>query len=203
MRLRNVYRTIRVSSNMRKIAPVLLTLLFAPFLFASDADNAVMQKVFLFTAHSNHMHGVAPAVVREKTLGGADSFATQWIKKTSGDVIGGELAASYEKQNADEEDVNDFFPKLVKTVKADVPYDWTKINEQFPAANALMVFSRPAFDSLGTTAIVRADVIPKNGQPTTTFFQLEHQPDDSWKIGLMAKATYDGARHTDIHLSAR
>src|SRR6185295_12625449 len=115
-RRRNVRHAIAVSLSMRKIAPLLLTLLFAPFLFASEADTAVMKTVFLFTAHTNHSHGVAPAVVREKTLGGADSFATEWIKKTAGDVIGGELAASYEKVNAEEEDVNDFFPKLVKTV---------------------------------------------------------------------------------------
>src|ERR1043165_473286 len=187
---------------MRKLAAVLLTLLFAPFLFASDADQAVMKKVFDFTAHTNHTHGVAPAVVREKTLGGADSFAAAWIKKISGDVIGGELAASYEKQNADGEEVTDFFPKLVKTVDIDAPYDWTKISEEFPAANSLIVFSRPAYDSLGTTAFVRADVLPKSGHPTTTFFKLEHQPDDSWKIALMAVSTYDGARHTDVHLSA-
>jgi hypothetical protein len=188
---------------MRKLACAVLVVAAAPSLFAANADKAVMKTVFGAASHVNHLHGVAPAVVRSKTLGGADSFASQWIVKVRGDVIGRELADSYARENMKQEDVNDYFPKLVKTVEADAPYDWSAIGDEFPAANALMVFSRPAFDSLGSVAFVRADVIPKKGTATTTFYELDHQPDDSWKIDHMAVVTYDSSRRSDVHLSAR
>jgi len=180
---------------MTRTSLAILLLAFAPSLFANDTDHVVMKTVFDATAHTNHQHGVAPAVVREKTLGGANAFASHWIERIRGGVIGHDLAAAYARVNADQENVTDFFPKLVKTVAIDEPYDWTKVSGEFPRANSIMVFSRPAFDTLGSIAIVRADVIPKNGTATTTFYELEHQPDGTWKIGKMATATYAGARH--------
>lgn len=174
---------------MRKLAAILVVAV-APSLFAVTAEKAVMKTVFGAASHANHLHGVAPAVVRSKTLGGDDSFASNWILRVRGDVIGRELADSYARANSKQEDVNDYFPNLVKTVDGDAPYDWSAIRDDFPAANAVMVFSRPAFDSLGSIAFVRADVIPKNGTATTTFYELEHQPDDSWKIDHMAVKTY-------------
>jgi len=188
---------------MRKLGYAVLAVAVAPLLLAADADKAVMKTVFSAASHANHAHGVAPAVVRGKTLGGADVFATQWIEKVRGEVIGRELADSYERVNAQQEDVNDFFPKLVKTVDLDAPYDWSEIHDEFPAAKAVMVFSRPAFDSLGSFAFVRSDVFPKDGKPTSTFYDLEHQPDGSWKIAHAAVMTYDASRRTDVHLSAR
>lgn len=154
-----------------------------------------MKTVFDQAARTNHQHGVAPAVIREKTLGGANTFASQWLETIQGGVIGHDLAAAYARVNADQQNVNDYFPRLVKTVDMNEPYDWTKINGTFPAANSVMVFSRPAFDTLGSIAVVRSDTIPKHGTATTTFYELEHQPDDSWKIVKMATATYAGARH--------
>ena len=178
---------------MRKIPFAILLLAFGPFVFANDNEHAVMKAVFNVAAHANHMHGVAPAVVREKTLGGGNAFASQWIEHVRGNVIGEELAASYARVNADQEDVNDYFPKLVKTIDIDEPYDFTKIDDTFPAANALMVFSRPAFDSLGSVAMVRADVIPRNGRATTTFYEVVHQPNGTWEVLHMATATYAAA----------
>ena len=189
--------------NMRKLGYAVFALAVAPLLFAGEADTAVMKTVFHAASHANHLHGVAPAVIRGKTLGGADSFATQWIEKMRGDVIGRELAESYERVNAQQEDVNDFFPKLVKTVDLDAPYDWSRIHGEFPAAKAVMVFSRPAFDSLGSVAFVRSDVFPEKGTPTTTFYDLEHQPDGSWKIVRAAVSTYETSRRTDVHLATR
>jgi len=191
---------------MRKLACAVLVVAVAPSLFAANADKAekaVMKTVFGAASHANHVHGIAPAVVRTTTLGGADSFASEWIVKVRGDVIGRELADSYARENMKQEDVNDYFPKLVKTIDADAPYDWSEISDEFPAANAIMIFSRPAFDSLGSVAFVRADVIPKKGTATTTFYELEHQPDGSWKIDHMAVSTYDSTRRSDVHLSAR
>jgi|GEM_PF-3115205 len=188
---------------MRKTLYLALLLVAAPFVFAADAEHAVIHTVLTAVGRANHAHGLAPAAVRTMTAGGCDSFATQWIKKVTGDVIGGELAASYEKVNADPEPVTDFLPKLVKDIQVDEPYDFAKINAEFPAAKSLIVFSRPAFDSLGSVAFVRADVIPREGQATTTFYELEHQPNDTWKLGRMATMTYDAARHSDVHLSAR
>ena len=188
---------------MRKLACAVLVVAVAPSLFAANADKAVMKTVFGAVSHANHLHGIAPAVVRSETLGGADSFASQWIVKVRGEVIGRELADSYTRVNAEPVDVNDYFPKLVKTVDADAPYDWTAISDEFPAANALMIFSCPAFDSLGSVALVRADVIPKNGTATTTFYELEHQPDDSWQMKHASVLTYDSSRRTDVHLATR
>lgn len=176
---------------MRKLACAVLVVAVAPSLFAANhADVVVMRTVFGAASHANHVHGVAPAVVRSKTLGGADAFASHFIVNVSGDVIGHELATAYTRVNAEPVDVNDYFPKLVKTVDADAPYDWSAINSDFPASNAVMVFSRAAFDSLGTVAFVRTDLIPKHGTATTTFYELEHQPDDSWKIKHEAVKTY-------------
>ena len=185
---------------MTKLAFAVL-LAFPVLALANDTDHAVMKVALAATAHANHVHHVAPAVVRSNTSGGADSFAGQWITKVAGDVIGQEIAASYTRGNADQEDVNDYFPRLVKTVDVDEPYDWSKISTVFPAANALMVFSRPAYDSLRSVGLVRADVIPRHGSATTTFYEIEHQPDGQWKVKIAAVGAYDSVRRTDTHLA--
>lgn len=184
---------------MRKIFYATILVLCAPFLFASDSEHGVIRAVLNAVARTNHHDGLAPAAVRSMTSGGAKLFATQWITKVRGKVIGAELAASYEKVNARPEAVTDFLPRLVKDIDIDEPYDWKTIHRMLPAAQSLIVFSRPAFDSLGSSAFVRADVIPRQGQATTTFYELEHQPDDSWKIHQAAKMTYENARRTDAH----
>jgi hypothetical protein len=185
---------------MRKILYATILVFCAPFLFASNSEQAVLRTVLGQLARANHRHGVAPAAVRSMTSGGAEVFATQWITKVSGKVAGEELAGSYEKVNARPEAVTDFLPRLVKDINIDEPYDWKTINRMLPAARSLIVFSRPAFDSLGCFAFVRADVIPRQGQATTTFYELERQPDDSWKIHQAAESTYENARRTDAHI---
>lgn len=65
----------------------------------------------------------------------------------------------------------------------------------------MIVFSRPAYDSLHSVAFVRADVISRSGTATTTFFKLSHQPNDAWTVDQMAVSTYDSARRGDVHLA--
>jgi hypothetical protein len=142
---------------------------------------------------------VAPAAVRSMTSGGAEVLATQWITKVSGKDIGDALAESYENVNDQPEAVTNFLPRLVNDINIDEPYDWKTIDRMLPAAQSLIVFSRPGFDSTGCFAFVRADVIPRRGQATTTFYELERQPDDSWKADHAAMMTYENARRTDVH----
>ncbi len=184
---------------MRQIFYATILVFCAPFLFASDSEHAVLRTVLTAVARANHRNGVAPAAVRSMTSGGAEEFATQWIMKVSGKVAGVELAGSYEKVNARPEAVTDFLPRLENDINIDEPYDWKTIHRMLPAAQSLIVFSRPVFDSMGCFAFVRADVIPRQGRATTTFYEVERQPDDSWKINQAAILTYENARRTDVH----
>jgi hypothetical protein len=183
---------------MRKIFYAAILVFCAPFLFASDSEHAVLRTVLTEVGRANHRHGVAPAAVRSMTRGGAEVFATQWITKVSGKDIGEKLAESYENVNDQPEAVTNFLPRLMNDINIDEPYDWKTINRMLPAARSLIVFSRPAFDSTGCFAFVRADVIPRQGQATTTFYELERQPDDTWKADQAAIVTYDNARRTDV-----
>lgn len=184
---------------MTKIIYATILVFCAPFLFASDSEHAVLRTVLAQVARTNHRHGVAPAAVRSMTSGGAEVFATQWITKVGGKATGEELADSYEQVNAQPEEVTNFLPRLAMDINIDEPYDWKTINRMRPAAQSLIVFSRPAFDSMGCFAFVRADVIPRQGQATTTFYELERQADDSWKIDQAAALSYENARRTDVH----
>jgi len=80
------------------------------------------------------------------------------------------------------------------------PYDWRRIDKFEPGHNSLIVLSRPAFDSNGSIAMVRVDTIPHDGTPTTTFYELEHQPDNTWKVDRAAVSQFDAVRRTDIKL---
>ena len=181
---------------MRKLALATLTLAFAPFLFAAnDAEHAVLRQVLEAVARSNTHHGFAPAAIRSTTLGGGDSFASEWIMKVRGNVIGDELAKSYVKMNGSSESLVDILPNVTELVDADAPLDWNKIDQALPGKKAVIVFSRPAFDKLGTVALVRADVIPREGVPTTTFYEVARDANEGWKLGHMATMTYTAARN--------
>ena len=86
-------------------------------------------------------------------------------------------------------------------VDADEPYDWTKIDQALPGKKSLIVFSRPVFASRDSVAFVRADIIPREGQPTTTFYEVEREPSGAWKLDHMATMTYAAARSTGVHLA--
>jgi len=187
---------------MRRLLAVTAVLAFAPALFAGEAENAVLKAAYESASHAAAGRGATPVIVRVKTVGGAETFASQWAIKLRGDAIGAELGKSYQTVNADPVTVKDLVPDIKDTIEASEPYEyeWRRIDKFEPGHKALIVLSRPAFDSNGSIAMIRVDVIPHEGTPTTTFYELEHQPDNTWKIGRAAMATYESVRRTDVHL---
>jgi len=185
---------------MRRLLAITAVLVFAPALFASDAERAVLKAAYDSASRAAAARGGAPTIVCAKTTGGAETFASQWAVNISGKAVGEELGNSYKSANNEPAVVKDLLPDLKDTIDMSAPYDWRRIDKFEPGHNSLIVFSRPAFDSNNTIAMVRVDVIPHEGTPTTTFYELEHQPDNTWRVNRAAMSQYDAVRRTDIKL---
>lgn len=142
-------------------------------------------------------------MLSDHTRGGAERFAGEWIKKRRGEVIGSEIAAAFAEQNRTSVPVAapaNLILADVRPFENGASYDWEKLDLQFPRAKSVIVVSRPAFDRLASIALVRVDMI---GRETdfTTFFDVERQPDGTWKITLMATGSHESMHRVDITLS--
>ena len=150
-------------------------------------------------------NGAAPAVFATKTRGGAMRSVEEFIWNTRPKGIAAPLADDYYKQNLTEHDLSADLPEGVRTadlhdLESGHEYDWARFQELFPRANSVVVFSEPAFDSLGTTAMVRAEVITPDGPGNMAFWILEQQPlDGSWKLKNGSVHTRTAMFRTDIH----
>lgn len=187
---------------MRKLLVIAVALAVAPALFASDAEKGVMKAAYEIASRSAAARGGAPSIVRMQTTGAADGFASQWAVIVRGKAVGEELGKSYQSNNAQAANIKDLLPDLKDKDVIDVsePYNWRHIDKFEPGHQSLLVFSRPAIDSTGSVALVRVDIVPHDSPPSTIFYELEHQSDDTWKVGRATVTGYDASRRPDFKL---
>ena len=149
-------------------------------------------------------HRVAPAILSEETRGGADHFATEWIYDHAGKLVASDISAAYVRENRSRIDVTAAAPEGMKLAdlsgfESGNSYDWKAFSETYPNAHSIVVISRPAFDSLGATALVRYDIVTPT-DAWTSFQMFEKQPiDGSWKATRGAMGTLATFYRTDIH----
>lgn len=65
---------------------------------------------------------------------------------------------------------------------------------------SVIVVSRPAFDRLGSIALVRVDRVGRD-DAFTQFYDVERQPDGRWEVKLMAMGSREPMHRSDITLS--
>jgi len=183
---------------------LLALLLSAPSVFGSNAESEVFKQVLIQVGRSIDSRNAWPAVLANETSGGAETFAAEWMLKHRGKVIAREVAAAYKDQNTESHPlapiVSKRFPRAELTVSRTGEYDWNKIDAAYPGVKSVVVLSRPAFDRLGTVALVRADIIHRDGTLRTIFHDMERQPNGAWEIQLMSIGSYAAARNPDAHL---
>ena len=148
-------------------------------------------------------YGAAPAVYSTTTRGGAMRSVEEFIWNTRPKGIAAPLADDYYKENQAEHDISALLPERqadLRELESGHEYDWARFHEQYPNARSVVVFSEPAFDSSGTTAMVRAEIITPDGKGYMAFWDLEKQAlDGSWKMKHGAIHPREAMFRTDIH----
>lgn len=190
---------------MTRISAVVVMLCaFSATLGAADAPEAEVLKLVLSEVPRGTVaRGLEPALLSNVTRGGAERFAEEWIKRHRGDVIGGEIASAYAEQGRTAEPVAaraNFQLADVSSFEAGMNYDWESLVRKFPGVKSVVVVSRPAFDRLGSIALVRVDMIGRQDD-FTQFYDVERQPDGTWKMNLMAMGSRESMHRPDITLS--
>ena len=188
----------------RTFPAVVMLCALASTLGAADVTDADILKLVLSDLpRGTVMRSMEPAVLSNLTRGGAERFAGEWAKKHRGEVIGGEIANAYVEQGRTAEPVEasaSFQAADVRPFEIGENYDWEKLNLELPGVKSVVVVSRPAFDRLGSFALVRADIIGR-GNAFTQFYDLERQDDGSWKITRMSMGTFESMHRSDVRRS--
>jgi hypothetical protein len=176
-----------------RIAAALVLSLAAPA--AWNACESAYPEVFRQAVSTLRSHGHSSALVDSSTAPGAEQFAREWVTKRRGSVIAEELAAAYEAHSEPAElpagvtgglktaDLRDYV--------TGAGYDWERLTKDFPGTTLVIRASAPACDRLDSIALVRLDYITAEreggaNRSWTVFHDVERQPDDSWKVSLMA-----------------
>ena len=176
-----------------RFAAALVLSLAAPATW-SACENAYPE-VFRQAVDSLHSRGHSSALVDSSTAPGAEQFAREWVMKRRGTVIAEELAAAYEAQR----EPTELPAGVTGTLKAadlrdyvtGAGYDWARLTKDFPGTTLVIRASAPACDRLRSIALIRLDYITPekpdgSNRSWTVFHDVERQPDDSWKITVMA-----------------
>lgn len=183
---------------------LLALLLSASSVFGSNAESEVLIQVLTQVGRSIDSQNARPAVIANETSGGAEGFAAEWMLKHRGKVIAREVADAYKNLNTEPHPlapvVSKRLPRVDLTGYKTGEYDWNKIDTAHPGVKSVVVLSRPAFDRLETVALVRADIVHRDGKSRTIFYDMERQPNGAWEIQLMSDGSYAATRRPDAHL---
>jgi hypothetical protein len=121
----------------------------------------------------------------DETVGGNADVMAQVASNFHGSTIAGELIQSYgANEQSERVPADDAYEiKLLRLDSFSMPdgrYDWDKLSSQYPDVKAIVKVSKPAVDSLGTVAIIRFEVITRQGFAWGAFAEIEKQWDGSW-----------------------
>lgn len=125
--------------------------------------------------------------IADMTVGGAEEGFREAAAAFHSTVIADELLASYREVTRANirigaADVNGarVLP-LDEFASGSTSYDWTRLNEKYPNVKAILRVSAPA--TAGGSALVRVEVISREGSPWGSFMELQSEPDGSWRAG--------------------
>ena len=137
-------------------------------------------------------------VVARRTIGGSVKGYRSFVEKFFGTVIAEELIESYGNSGPTPREIEQKtagpFPvvPLHEFESGAFEYDWLRLNEKYPGVRHVVRLSPPVFDSLGTYAVVRYELIgrdrpsnfPQRPWQHASFVQYIKQKDGSWKQGI-------------------
>lgn len=187
----------------RFVVALLAVTLAVPAVAADDVPARIFATVLKEAEGTLRSHGHWPAVVSNATDGGTNRFVADWLHKRRGQVIAEELSADFNARNEASAllpaSPNVNIPVVDLTeYAAGGSYDWEKLERAYPGIKAIVRWSNAGIDRLGSNAVIRMDVIPRNASAqnpaVSQFFDLERQRDSSWKITIMAYTRYDAVR---------
>ena len=139
-----------------------------------------------FVVEQNEDLRAARFVVSDAAIGGAEASLRKFLDRRHGQQVVDEILASYHSnstavQRLQSDDVSGF---QVRPLDAFSPgpdgYSWSALHEAFPQVRSVVRLSRPAFDRLGTFAVVRYERIPESGHASASFFEFVKNADGSW-----------------------
>jgi len=168
--------------------------LAAVSVFAEQAQSSALQRAVVETALAHFGgvgHGETSALessniaLADDTVGGNSDVMAQVASQFHGSAVADELITSYGANEQSERIPADdaYEIRLLRLDSFSLPdgsYDWDKLNSQYPDVKAIVKVSQPAVDSLGTVAIVRCEVITRQGFAWGAFAEVEKQSDGSW-----------------------
>ena len=179
---------------MKALSSLMLVLALAPSAYAANDVNGALEMVLRQTASTLAANGLAPAVLADTTVPGAERFAKEFLFKHNGDVIAEELAKSYVDANGSSTSLRGLVPERapIGDFLTDSQVDWTKVDATKPNVKSVVVLSAPAFDQFGNLAVVRVDIIARDHprHSITSIFELRRQSDGSWHP-LAAQGSYE------------
>jgi hypothetical protein len=124
-------------------------------------------------------------IIANATVSGAEKGLFESAGNFYGAALAEEILASYQELNSQVAriDLTDLkgAPVLALDEFATGPatYDWTRLREKHPKANAVLRVSQPA--TAANYALVRVEIISPAGKLWGNFIELERQEDGSWK----------------------
>jgi len=172
--------------EMRLAIPFIALLVVAPTVQAADGtalQDAVVNHVRQLAAEARCEHH---CVVADSTVGGANRSFTEFIRYRFSPAVADELEAAYASENDDPRplDLSDIGGIAVVPVAkfANGPvYDWPSLLREYPGTDAVLRFSAPVVDSLGSHAVVRYDIVSRSGDSRSKFVEFEKQRDGTWR----------------------
>lgn len=174
---------------MKAAAALFLLSTFPAGAMAAETDE-ILAAVLKQAAVSARAQKAWPTIISAKTSGGAEQAAREWALAGRGRVIAGELSDSYISVNQQRSALPQKLAARVRAVDVDQyrsgsSFDWAAIERDYEGTRSIVVLSLPGVDRLGTYALVRADVIKREGGATTSFYDLEKRADGKWRITRM------------------
>ena len=130
-------------------------------------------------------HDIGQYIIANATVSGAEQSFFESAGELYGAALAEEFLASYQEANRQVAriDPTDVYgaPVLALDEFATGPamYDWNRLREKHPNANAVLRVSQPATAS--NFALVRVEIISPAGKLWGNFLELERQADGTWK----------------------
>ena len=146
--------------------------------------------------------GVAPAMLSIITRGGPQRFVEEWTYDHADKQTAAEIVADYAKQNKTREHIASEAVAGLPTADLSAfekgrDFNWTPFSASYPRIQSVIVLSRPAVDSLGSTALAHFDVITPT-MSWTAFYFLQKQ-NGAWTIGDVVVGDSATMYLPDIH----
>jgi len=189
---------------MPQVIILLLLTAVASQVSADDTDSELLKPVSSHLIRWSRSDCGRNTVLASATRAGAEMLAREWLIKNKGKVVGWEIADSFVASNESarpvESSSNLRFPILDVSFNDEGRPDWTKLDEEHPGTQCVIVLSVPGEDLTQTLAIVRADLHRRDQTGSTTLLDLERDPNGTWRVQQLMMGMFQSPNDTEGHL---